>query len=255
MEEFDDLLQQPDDSGYLDLSHRAWSTLDNVLWTWGQTLIVLNISYNNINSISGGLGELSLLRELDARCNQIESLPEELGKCVRLKVLRINGNRLRTLPDSLGQCRMIEELYVSENQLTEVPPSIGSMSVLRVFKAANNQIQETPPEISKCLALKEIDLSGNNTRNLPSELQTNVAMTLWLMGRELKQRTNVQQLEQATAELEDSARLQDEKRIELEDNVNALKSERDKLEREMPHEYLRWQAKYQGCKSKLCSIQ
>ena len=60
--------------------------------------------------------------------------------------------------------------------------------------------------------------------------------------------------EQATAELEDSARLQDEKRIELEDNVNALRAERDKLEREMPHEYLRWQAKYQGCKSKLCSI-
>ena len=77
MEEFDDLLQAPDDSGYLDLSHRAWSTLDNVLWTWGQTLIVLNISYNNIKSISGGLGELSLLRELDARCNQIETLPEE----------------------------------------------------------------------------------------------------------------------------------------------------------------------------------
>ena len=255
MEEFDDLLQQPDDSGYLDLSHRAWSTLDNVLWTWGQTLIVLNISYNNIKSISGGLGELSLLRELDARCNQIESLPEELGKCVRLKVLRINGNRLRSLPDSIGQCRMIEELIVSENQLTEVPPSIGSMSVLRVFKASNNKIEETPPELSKCLALKELDLSGNNTRNLPSELQTNVTMTLWLMGRELKQRTNVRQLEQATAELEDSARLQDEKRIDLEDKVKALNAEKEKLEREMPHDYLRWQAKMQGCKSKLCAVQ
>ena len=105
------------------------------------------------------------------------------------------------------------------------------------------------------MALKELDLSGNNTRNLPSDLQTNVAMTLWLMTRELKQRANVRQLEQATAELEDSARLQDEKRIELEDRVKALKSERDKLEREMPHEYLKWQAKFQGCKSKLCTIQ
>ena len=62
MEEFDDLLQAPDDSGYLDLSHRAWQTLDNVLWTWGQSLLVLNISYNNVKEISGGIGELSLLR-------------------------------------------------------------------------------------------------------------------------------------------------------------------------------------------------
>jgi Leucine-rich repeat (LRR) protein len=255
MEEFDDLLQQPDDSGYLDLSHRAWSTLDNVLWTWGQTLIVLNISYNNIKSISGGLGELSLLRELDARCNQIETLPEELGKCVRLKVLRINGNRLRKLPDNLGKCRMIEELFVSENQLIEVPPSIGSMSVLRIFKASNNKIEEVPPELCNCLALKELDLTGNNTRNLPSELQSNVAMALWLMGRELKQRTNVQQLEAATAELEDSARLQDEKRIELEDKIKALTSEYEKLEREMPHDYLRWRAKFEGCKSRTCAIQ
>jgi Leucine-rich repeat (LRR) protein len=120
---------------------------------------------------------------------------------------------------------MIEELIVSENALTEIPASVGSMSVLRVFKASNNKIEETPPELSKCLALKELDLSGNNTRNLPSELQTNVAMTLWLMSRELKQRTNVRQLEQATAELEDSARLQDEKRIELEDKIKSVSAE------------------------------
>ena len=123
------------------------------------------------------------------------------------------------------------------------------------FKNNNNKIEETPPELSKCLALKELDLSGNNTRNLPSELQTNVAMTLWLMSRELKQRTNVRQLEQATAELEDSARLQDEKRIELEDKIKSVSAERDKLERDMPHDYLRWQAKFEGCKSKVCAIQ
>ena len=94
MEEFDDLLQAPDDSGYLDLSHRAWSSLDDVLWSWGQSLIVLNVSFNNLKTISPGIGELSLLRELDASCNHIEALPEEIGKCVRLKKLKINGNRM-----------------------------------------------------------------------------------------------------------------------------------------------------------------
>ena len=34
MEEFDDELQQPDEKGILNLSHRAWVTLDDVVWTW-----------------------------------------------------------------------------------------------------------------------------------------------------------------------------------------------------------------------------
>jgi Leucine-rich repeat (LRR) protein len=149
---------------------------------------------------------------------------------------------------------MIEELVVSENALDELPPTIGLMSVLRVFKAANNRIKEIPPEICKCLALKEVDFTGNDARNLPGELQTNVAMIIWLMSRELRQRTDVRQLEGATAELEDAARLQDEKRIELEDKVKAVEAERDKLDKMMPYEYLKWQKKMDACKSKVCAI-
>ena len=82
MEEFDDLLKEPDESGYLDLSHRAWSTLDDVLWTWGQQLIVLNVSFNNIKKISSGIGELVLLREFDISNNSLEDLPLEMGEVV-----------------------------------------------------------------------------------------------------------------------------------------------------------------------------
>jgi hypothetical protein len=34
MEEFDDLVRSPDDSGALDLSHQAWTALDDVIWSW-----------------------------------------------------------------------------------------------------------------------------------------------------------------------------------------------------------------------------
>lgn len=149
---------------------------------------------------------------------------------------------------------MIEELVVSENALDQLPSSIGSMTVLRVLKVANNRLNEVPPEVSKCLALKEVDFTGNDTRNLPGELQTNVAMVIWLMSRELRQRTEVRQLEGATAELEDAARLQDEKRIELEDKIKAVEAERDKLDKMMPYEYLKWQKKFDGIKSKVCTI-
>ena len=62
MEEFDDLVQKPDESGRLDLSHRAWVTLDDTLWEFGDTLLYLNASFNNITMLSPGLGELVNMR-------------------------------------------------------------------------------------------------------------------------------------------------------------------------------------------------
>ena len=62
MEEFDDLVQQPDDDGVLDYSHRAWVTLDDSVWTWSSRLLILNVSYNNMLEIPPEIGNLILLR-------------------------------------------------------------------------------------------------------------------------------------------------------------------------------------------------
>lgn len=194
------------------------------------------------------------LSELDCSCNQIERIPEEIGRCVRLKVLKCNGNRLDKLPHGLGQCKMIEELIISENALVELPTSIGSMTVLRILRASNNKIEEVPPELHACLALQEIQFSGNPTRNLPSELQSNVSMMLWIMKRQFESRAELQQLESATAELEDAARIQDERRLALEDTIRAVEQQRDKLARQMPHKFLKWHKRYENVKSKACTI-
>lgn len=188
MEEFDDLLKEPDESGYLDLSHRAWATLDDVLWTWGQQLIVLNVAFNNVKSISVGIGELVLLREFDMSCNSLEALPDEIGHCTRLKKIRLNGNRLKELPESIGNCKMLEELIISENALELLPKSIGSVPTLRVLKAANNHLREVEPTICQCLALEDIDVQGNDTANVPNELRANTKMIIWLCRRDRDQR-------------------------------------------------------------------
>ena len=108
MEEFDDLIQKPDEDGLLDLSHRAWVKLDDTLWEFGETLLVLNVSYNNVSTLSPGIGELTNLRELDFACNQLTELPPEIGKCSRLKKLKVNGNRLETLPLELENCSLLQ---------------------------------------------------------------------------------------------------------------------------------------------------
>jgi hypothetical protein len=254
MEEFDDLLKEPDESGYLDLSHRAWSTLDDVLWTWGQQLIVLNVSFNNVKTISEGIGELVLLREFDISCNSLEELPDEIGNCARLKKIRLNGNRLKALPDTIGNCKMLEELIVSENALDLLPATIGNIPTLRVLKAANNHLREVEPTVCQCLALEDIDVQGNDTANVPNQLRANTAMIIWLCRRDRDQRQLVADLEHTIKELESSARHQDVRKVQLQDQIKVLEKDKQRLQDEMPTTYLKW-SKRAGNISKVCAIQ
>ena len=121
MEEFDDLVQKPDADGLLDLSHRAWVTLDDTLWEFGESLLYLNASFNNITTLSPGIGELTLLRELDLGANQLEELPPEIGKCARLKKLKCNSNRLKTFPKEISGSTLLEEIIASENEILQIP--------------------------------------------------------------------------------------------------------------------------------------
>lgn len=62
MEEYDELLQQPDDRGVLDMSHRAWRIIDDSVWGWHEKLITLNVSFNDLPAIPKEIGLCSLLQ-------------------------------------------------------------------------------------------------------------------------------------------------------------------------------------------------
>ena len=44
MEEFDELMPTPDDDGRLELSHRAWQHVDEVVWTMGLEITALSLA-------------------------------------------------------------------------------------------------------------------------------------------------------------------------------------------------------------------
>ena len=65
MEEYDELLPTPDEDGKLELSYRAWSEVDEIVWTMGATsyaplvlcivgeeLVCLSLCYNRLTSIA-----------------------------------------------------------------------------------------------------------------------------------------------------------------------------------------------------------
>ena len=125
MEEFDDLVQAPDDSGLLDLSHRAWVTLDDAIWTWGTSLIVLNVSFNRIEALPPVWDSLHFSANLIYPTTISRSYPRHSEAACVYEKLKCNGNRLHTLPVEIQKCKLLEELYASENQMQILPLSSG----------------------------------------------------------------------------------------------------------------------------------
>mmetsp|Transcript_17838 Transcript_17838/g.39546 ORF Transcript_17838/g.39546 Transcript_17838/m.39546 type:complete len:131 (+) Transcript_17838:148-540(+) len=113
MEEDDELLPEPDSRGYLNISNRAWVTLDPRIWTMSLQIMKLDMSYNHIIEIPPQIGELIMLRELIASFNKINNLPPQIGKLKRLRRLLLNSNKIKHIPEDIGQLDMLEEFVIS----------------------------------------------------------------------------------------------------------------------------------------------
>ena len=112
MEEFEDLVPQPDEDGRMELTYRAWIEVDDVVFTMARTLIYLDISFNSITFIPEELGDLYQLKLFNCSCNQIDALPNTLGRLIKLQTLKANGNHIKIIPNTIGKCKSIKVRYI-----------------------------------------------------------------------------------------------------------------------------------------------
>lgn len=256
MEEFDDLLQKPDDSGVLDMSHRAWVTLDDVIWSWGTTLMVLDISYNEVQVLPDGLGELSLLRELNCASNRLRSLPAAIGRCTRLKILKANGNRLDTLPKDISKCKALHTIIASENIMQALPTTIGELPVLQTLDLQNNHLKSLPYELANCASLETLDCTGNpDLEMIPESLRDNTRLMLWICRQNHRHLAEVTELKEANIELEELAKTYDDQKITMKEEIVKLRKNNKKLKSEQPKYYMKVKNGVKGAVSTVCTIQ
>ena len=181
MEEFDDLVPTPSEDGSLELTYRGWTEIDDVIWTMGRELILLNVSFNAITDLPPELGDLQLLRNLNLSCNKLSAIPKQIGKLKNLEILRINGNQIMHLPQEIGDCVRLEKLYAGENKLQSFPDTVVNLKCLTYLQLTNNDLVSFPPAICQSTKIEEIDL-GNNpglTKMIPNTLQGNTEYILW----------------------------------------------------------------------------
>jgi hypothetical protein len=71
MEEYDDLVPEPNANGEVDMTHQGWKVLDQIVWKMGLKIIILNVAFNQIEHIPEQIGDLILMKDLNISNNQI----------------------------------------------------------------------------------------------------------------------------------------------------------------------------------------
>ncbi len=83
-----------------------------------QTLCTMNISYNDIDTISPEIGKLTNVNLLDVSSNNLSYLPDEICNMEGLEHLSLNNNNLTVLPDSIQKLKKLWYLQISNNRIS-----------------------------------------------------------------------------------------------------------------------------------------
>ncbi|MCK6392796.1 leucine-rich repeat-containing protein kinase family protein [Zoogloea sp.] len=109
------------------------------------------------------------LEVLDLSGNQLESLPDMLPRLHRLRVLFCSGNPFRVLPEVLGRCPQLEMVGFKSCRIESVPAE-ALPPRLRWLILTDNRIGRLPAAIGRCGRLQKLMLAGNLLDTLPAEL-------------------------------------------------------------------------------------
>ncbi|MFZ3186031.1 MAG: leucine-rich repeat-containing protein kinase family protein [Pseudomonas sp.] len=109
------------------------------------------------------------LEVLNLSGNQLDSLPADLPRLHRLRVLFCSDNSFAEVPAVLGQCAQLEMVGFKANQIRHLP-AVALPAKLRWLILTDNQLEQLPDELGRCLQLQKLMLAGNRLRELPASL-------------------------------------------------------------------------------------
>ncbi|MGB1251163.1 MAG: leucine-rich repeat domain-containing protein, partial [Candidatus Promineifilaceae bacterium] len=152
----------------LDLSHNQLTSLSSGLSGMGM-LQTLNLSNNQLTSISSGLSGMGMLQTLDLSNNQLATISFgysglHLEGSYTLQTLNLSHNQLTAISlDDLNSHIPLPHLDLSNNQLSSISPNIRYLDGLQTLDLSDNQLISIPPEVGHLNALDTLDLSSNLT--------------------------------------------------------------------------------------------
>ncbi|XP_048095899.1 uncharacterized protein LOC125292566 [Alosa alosa] len=126
------------------------------------TLVYLNLSFNNLSEFPLELCSLRCLQQLKMRDNPLQLLPPQIRTLTSLRTLVLSFCRLLQLPNELYSLPCLQHLDVSYNLLTFLSSSIRNLRSLRSLNVEGNQLLGLPAGVLR-LSLDQLRLSLNYT--------------------------------------------------------------------------------------------
>lgn len=153
-------------------------TLPAEVFDLADTLEVLNLSGNQLNTLPQDLPRLHRLKVIFCSGNPFTHLPEVLGDCAALQVVGFKGCRIAEVPGA-ALPRALRWLILTDNAITRLPSALGQRPALQKLMLAGNQLRELPPGLEDAHRLELLRLAANQLTQLPQWL-TALPRLSWL---------------------------------------------------------------------------
>ncbi|WP_368163554.1 protein kinase [Aeromonas sp. R6-2] len=158
-----------DGARYLKLSENL-TTFPPEILSLKETLEVLDLTGNQLNTLPDALAGFSKLRIIFCSENHFTELPEVLGRCPSLTMVGFKANRIVRVPGASLPAHL-RWLILTDNAIGRLPDELGQCGGLQKLMLAGNRLC-TLPDLSRCRRLELVRLSANRLRVLPSSLLT-----------------------------------------------------------------------------------
>ncbi|WP_300635503.1 protein kinase [Pseudomonas sp.] len=142
------------------------------------SLEILNLTGNALNSLPDDLHRLKHLRVLFCSDNAFTELPECLGRCEKLSMIGFKANQIRHVPGG-ALPPPLRWLILTDNCIRQLPDELGQRPRLQKLMLAGNQLTQLPPSLANCENLELIRIASNRLTHLPQWLLTLPSLT-WL---------------------------------------------------------------------------
>lgn len=130
------------------------------------TTRVINISFNNLDSLDPKFTEFVLVQRLVLNGNFLQTLPSSIVKMTELRTLDLARNKLAQLPDVFASMTRLENVNLSDNHLTSLPDSFASLSLV-TLNLSGNSITVPPRVIEAMYSLEKLFLNKNRIVAVP----------------------------------------------------------------------------------------
>lgn len=109
----------------LQLHHNRLGFIPATIETF-TSLVILDVSNNQLSHIADELSNLSSLQTLVAKNNNLDndSIPKAFDQLKALRALNLGGNNLTEFPPQLVHMPEIQKLYLGSNKIREIPNTI-----------------------------------------------------------------------------------------------------------------------------------